>query len=140
MNPHHWGQGDSADAVHAIGQFGFTRLWLNFVWSWGIADNVDSARVLEKLGMGREDEYFKNQWWDVLLYAILDCILEGQQQVLNSAYRRSYNPIQLTTENGGDTISFNVCWQTAALVYRLFSVKYPPPMDGIGCVLRTADN
>jgi len=41
-----------------------------------LAENSASQRVLEKLGMhleGRlhEDEYFKGQRWDTLIYAIL---------------------------------------------------------------------
>jgi ribosomal-protein-alanine N-acetyltransferase len=42
-----------------------------------IAENVASARVLEKIGMTREGrfrehEWFKGRWWDTLCYAILD--------------------------------------------------------------------
>ena len=77
LNPQHWGQGYATEAARAIVQFGFTELGLHRIWSWCIADNVGSARVLEKLGMQlegrlRENEYFKGRWWDTLLYAILD--------------------------------------------------------------------
>jgi ribosomal-protein-alanine N-acetyltransferase len=42
-----------------------------------IAENVGSARVLEKLGMQREgqlreNEWFKGRWWDTLMYGLLE--------------------------------------------------------------------
>jgi RimJ/RimL family protein N-acetyltransferase len=63
----------------------WTEFKLHRIWSWCIADNVGSARVLEKLGMrqeGRlhEHEYFKGRWWDTLLYAILDYEWAAHQQ------------------------------------------------------------
>jgi RimJ/RimL family protein N-acetyltransferase len=47
------------------------------IWSWCIADNLASVRVLERLGMRREgrlreNEFFQGRWWDTLLYGILD--------------------------------------------------------------------
>jgi len=41
-----------------------------------VADNLGSAHVLEKLGMRpeghlRENEYYRDRWWDTLMYAIL---------------------------------------------------------------------
>jgi ribosomal-protein-alanine N-acetyltransferase len=77
LSPQHWGQGYATEAARAIVEFGFTELRLHRIWSWCIADNVGSARVLEKLGMQlegrlRDKEYFKGRWWDTLLFAILD--------------------------------------------------------------------
>ena len=77
LDPRHWGHGFATEAARAIVQFGFTELHLHRIWSWCIADNVGSARVLEKLGMRlegrlRENEYFKDRWWDTLLFAILE--------------------------------------------------------------------
>ena len=51
----------------------------------GIADNRGSARVLEKLGMRlegrfRENEYFKDRWWDTLMYGILESEWKTKQQ------------------------------------------------------------
>ena len=56
--------------------FGFDELGLHRVSSWCIADNVGSARVLEKVGLSlegrlRENERYKGRWWDTLLYAVL---------------------------------------------------------------------
>jgi ribosomal-protein-alanine N-acetyltransferase len=77
LDPAYWGQGYATEAARAMLQFGFTRFHLHRIWSWCIADNAASARVLEKLGMRqegrlREKEYFKGRWWDTLLYAILE--------------------------------------------------------------------
>jgi RimJ/RimL family protein N-acetyltransferase len=55
--------------------FGFSSMDLQRVTAWCIADNVASARVLEKIGMKlekrmRHHQYFKGRWWDTLWYAI----------------------------------------------------------------------
>jgi ribosomal-protein-alanine N-acetyltransferase len=85
LSPVHWGHGYATEAARAIVRFGFTELHLHRVWSWCIADNVGSARVLEKIGMRREGrlrdkEYFKGSWWDTLFYAILEEEWRGQLQ------------------------------------------------------------
>jgi ribosomal-protein-alanine N-acetyltransferase len=77
LSPKHWGQGYATEAAGGMVQFGFAELRLHRIWSWCIADNVGSARVLEKLGMRlegrlRDKEYFKGRRWDTLLFAILD--------------------------------------------------------------------
>ena len=77
LNPAFWGRGYASEAARAMVEYGFTALGVHRIWSWCIADNVASARVLEKLGMRqegrlRENEYFKGRWWDTLLYAILE--------------------------------------------------------------------
>ncbi len=76
FSPDHWGRGYATEAAGAMLAFGFVELRLHRVWSWCIAENAASARVLEKIGMRREGrlrdkEYFKGRWWDTLLYAIL---------------------------------------------------------------------
>ena len=77
LNSRYWGQGYATEAARAILRFGFETLAMHRIWSWCIADNVGSARVLEKIGMrleGRlqQKEFIKGQWRDHLLYAILD--------------------------------------------------------------------
>jgi RimJ/RimL family protein N-acetyltransferase len=77
LDPQYWGRGYATEAARAFVNFGFTELRLHRIWSWCIADNQGSSRVLEKLGMRcegtlRENEYFKDQWWDTFIYAILD--------------------------------------------------------------------
>jgi ribosomal-protein-alanine N-acetyltransferase len=85
LSPLHWGHGYATEAARAIVEFGFGELGLHRIWSWCVADNVGSARVLEKLGMRlegrlREKEYFRGRWWDTLLYAILDYEWRAQQE------------------------------------------------------------
>lgn len=76
LAPQHWGKGYATEAVRALLRFGFDEMGLRRVSSWCIANNVSSARVLEKLGMRqegrlRENEYFKSRYWDTLLYGLL---------------------------------------------------------------------
>ncbi len=84
LDPGYWGQGYATEAARALVQFGFSQLHVHRVWSWCIADNAASVRVLEKLGMRREGRlrekhYFKDRWWDTLLYAVLDYEWQAQQ-------------------------------------------------------------
>ena len=77
LAPRYWGRGYATEAARAIVRFGFEELGLHRIWSWCIADNVASARVMEKVGMRlegrqRDKERFKGRWWDRLLYAILE--------------------------------------------------------------------
>ncbi len=76
LAPLYWGCGYATEAARRIVSFGFSELALHRVSSWCIADNVASARVLEKVGMRcegrlRENEYFKGRWWDTLLFGLL---------------------------------------------------------------------
>lgn len=77
LSPHHWGHDYATEAARAIVQFGFAELKVHRIWAWCIADNVASARVLEKIGLKlegrlRDKEYFKGRWWDTLMYGILE--------------------------------------------------------------------
>jgi RimJ/RimL family protein N-acetyltransferase len=72
----YWGQGYATEAACALLAFGFNQLHLHRIWAYCIAENVASARVLEKIGMmyegrQRQSEHMKNRWWDTLHYAIL---------------------------------------------------------------------
>ncbi|MCE2500026.1 MAG: GNAT family N-acetyltransferase [Dehalococcoidia bacterium] len=76
LAPDCWGHGYATEAAAAIVDFGFGELGLKRISSWCIADNVASARVLERLGFQpegclRHNEYFKGHWWDTLLYGLL---------------------------------------------------------------------
>ncbi len=84
LAPEFWGHGYATEAAGAMVEYGFRELGLHRISSWCIADNVASARVLEKVGMRqegrlRENEYFKGRWWDTLVYAILDYEWQAQQ-------------------------------------------------------------
>jgi RimJ/RimL family protein N-acetyltransferase len=77
LNPDHWSLGYATEAARAICDFGFGALKLHRIWSWCLADNRASARVLEKLGMRQEgrqvkSDLVKERWRDRLLYAILE--------------------------------------------------------------------
>ncbi len=77
VSPDYWGHGYATEAARAIVQFGFTELNVHRIWAWCIADNIASARVLERSGLKlegrlRDKEYFKGRWWDTLMYAILE--------------------------------------------------------------------
>ena len=77
FSPDYWRQGYATEAASEIIRFGFEELELHRIWSWCIAENNGSWRVMEKLGMQREgllreNEYFKGRWWDTLMYAILE--------------------------------------------------------------------
>ena len=74
--PRLWGQGYATEAARAMVELGFRELGLHRLSSWCIAENVASARVLEKLGFKlegrlRQNERFKGRWWDTLLYGLL---------------------------------------------------------------------
>jgi RimJ/RimL family protein N-acetyltransferase len=71
-----WGRGYATEAAEEMLRFGFDELGLHRIWSWCIADNTGSRRVLERLGMRyegqqRQHEYFKGRWWDHRLYGLL---------------------------------------------------------------------
>ena len=76
LDPKYWNHGYATEAAHAIADFGFSHFGVHRIWAHCIADNIGSAHVLEKLGMKlegrlREKEYFKDRWWDTLMYAVL---------------------------------------------------------------------
>lgn len=77
LDPRGWGRGYATEAARAMLAFGFGTLRLHRVTARCLAENVASARVLERLGLRqegrlREREWIKGRWRDTLLYAILD--------------------------------------------------------------------
>jgi [ribosomal protein S5]-alanine N-acetyltransferase len=77
LDPQHWGQGYATEAAQALVRFGFTILGVHRIWAACVLENSASAHVMEKLGMKqegrlREKEYFKDRWWDTLLFAVLE--------------------------------------------------------------------
>jgi RimJ/RimL family protein N-acetyltransferase len=75
LDPRFWGHGYATEAARAVLGFGFSHLDLQSISAWCIAENLASARVLEKIGMKlkqrrRDHQYFKGRWWDTLSYAI----------------------------------------------------------------------
>jgi RimJ/RimL family protein N-acetyltransferase len=77
FHPDHHGKGFATEAAAIVLRLGFADLGLHRIIGRLDARNLGSARVLEKLGMRREahfvhDEFFKGEWADQLIYAILD--------------------------------------------------------------------
>ena len=77
FDPEHWGNGYATEAARAMLRFGFLEMYLHRITGHCVADNLGSAHVLEKLGMRREahlreNQFYKNRWWDTLIYAILE--------------------------------------------------------------------
>ena len=77
LSPDHRGRDYATEAASAIVDFGFTELHVHHIWSWCLADNAGSARVLQKLGMRlegrlRDKEYYRGRWWDTLMFAMLE--------------------------------------------------------------------
>lgn len=76
LDPAYWGQGFATEVAAEILRFGFEELHLHRVWAWCLAENVASARVLERLGFRpegrqREHELVKGRWHDRLLFGLL---------------------------------------------------------------------
>lgn len=72
----HWGQGYGTAIAEELITFGFRRLQLHRLWATCIAENVGSARVLEKAGMHlegrlRDHVLLRGRWRDSLLYAVV---------------------------------------------------------------------
>jgi RimJ/RimL family protein N-acetyltransferase len=94
LAPEYWGRGYATEAARTMVDFGFRELDLHRISSWCIADNVASARVLEKTGLRlegrlRENEHFKGRWWDTLLFGVLreewDDLTDGPSRDLPSS-------------------------------------------------------
>lgn len=86
LDPDHWGQSYATEAATAMVHLGFTELKVHRIWSYCVADNVGSVRVLEKLGMRqeghlRENQYYKGRWWDTLYFGILEHEWRARQAV-----------------------------------------------------------
>lgn len=72
----HWGRGYMPEAARAVLVYGFMALGLNRVLGMCVVANAASARVMEKVGLRyegtlREYTYFKGQYDDLKVYAIL---------------------------------------------------------------------
>ena len=77
LDPHSWGRGLATEAARELLRFGFEDLRMHRVSGDCVADNAASARVMEKIGMRREallreQAWYKDRWWDALVYAVLE--------------------------------------------------------------------
>lgn len=72
----YWGQGYVSEALHAVLEFGFSRMSLNRIEAKCVPENLGSIRVLEKAGMQcegllRDYEFVKGAYQDLNIYSIL---------------------------------------------------------------------
>lgn len=72
----YWNRGYMTEALRAFVRYGFEQLNVNRIEALVMLENDASARVLEKLGFEREGvlrEYgfWKNQFWDLQMFALL---------------------------------------------------------------------
>ena len=76
LNRDYWGRGYAAEAARAVMDIGFNVLDLKRIEARFMADNVHSARVMEKLGMHfegikRAELFVKGSFRDIGYYSIL---------------------------------------------------------------------
>jgi RimJ/RimL family protein N-acetyltransferase len=76
LDPTQWGHGYATEAAHALLRFGFETLGLHRVWTYHVADNRRSERVMERLGFTqegllRENERMQGRWWDTCVHGLL---------------------------------------------------------------------
>jgi len=75
INPQYWGNGYATEALGAILSFGFGDLGLRRAWATCVAENIAAQRLVEKLGLQKEQHisqhrWMKDRWWDTLVYGI----------------------------------------------------------------------
>ena len=66
----------ATEAAASLVEHGFTSMGFHRISSWCSAENGASVSVLRKLGMReegrlRENECFKERWWDTLVFGLL---------------------------------------------------------------------
>ncbi|WP_405162690.1 GNAT family N-acetyltransferase [Nocardia sp. NBC_01499] len=88
------GHGYATEAAAALLRLAFEDLSLHRITAQLDARNHASARVLERLGMRREavhlqDLWFKNEWSDTMVYAMLEHEWRGQRPSVASPPHRS---------------------------------------------------
>lgn len=71
-----WGQGFMTEALQAVLRYGFDTMALNRVEALVIPGNIQSMRVLEKLGFQAEGirrgyGYWKDRFWDLYCLSLL---------------------------------------------------------------------
>lgn len=76
LSKEHWGKGLIPEAANKVIQFGFENMELNKIKAPCMVENVQSQRVLQKLGMTLEgimkNEYFiKGKFRDMVVYSLL---------------------------------------------------------------------
>ncbi len=77
IHPDYWGQGFATEAAKLIVNYSFTQLNMHRIYATCDPRNIESSKVLEKIGMTlegrmRQDLLLKDGWRDSLLYSILE--------------------------------------------------------------------
>ncbi|HAS3373714.1 TPA: GNAT family N-acetyltransferase [Vibrio cholerae] len=70
------GQGLIEEAVKELANFGFNELGIHRIYAETISKNLAAIKLCKSLGMRqegyfREHRFFKGQWWDTVVLAIL---------------------------------------------------------------------
>ncbi|MCG9545559.1 GNAT family N-acetyltransferase [Vibrio sp. Isolate33] len=70
------GKGLPIEAAKALVEFGFSELGVHRIYAETIGDNLAAIRLCKSLGMRqeacfKEHRFFKNKWWDTVVFAIL---------------------------------------------------------------------
>jgi [ribosomal protein S5]-alanine N-acetyltransferase len=76
LSKEYWGKGLILEAASKVIEFGFTKMGLNRIEAPCMVENIQSQRVLQKLGMrlegiAREKYFIKGKVRDMALYSIL---------------------------------------------------------------------
>lgn len=71
-----WGKGYATEASRALFSFGFAQLNIHRIYAETKAKNQRARALAEHLGMQlegilRQTQFFREQWWDTAVYAIL---------------------------------------------------------------------
>lgn len=77
FHPDYWGKGYGLETAEALLKLGFEDLKLHRIFATSDVENVDSIKIMRKLGMRQEgyflkDQMIKRSWRDNVLYAILN--------------------------------------------------------------------
>jgi RimJ/RimL family protein N-acetyltransferase len=77
VHPDLWGKGYAPDAARKVMDWAFKELNVHRFVAFCHAGNTASVRVMEKLGMHqegrlRESRWLRGEWWDELVYAIVE--------------------------------------------------------------------
>ncbi|MBP1967671.1 GNAT family N-acetyltransferase [Paenibacillus aceris] len=76
LSPEYWRQGFMTEVILKINEFGFNNLGLNRIEAFVEPENMESRRVLEKVGFReegilKEHFYWRSRFVDTVIYALL---------------------------------------------------------------------
>jgi RimJ/RimL family protein N-acetyltransferase len=77
LSPEHQGNGYALEAVKAIIKYAFTELKKHRIIASVDPDNIQSVKILERIGFKKEAHFIKSfrmndQWYDDCIYAMLE--------------------------------------------------------------------